>query len=291
MFGMARPPRLAAILFVAALSCSGCGLFESAGEITIGKGSIPDLILDFELPDHSGFLDAQRKARAGADGVPDGVSIDQATLAHVLGMVTLSGQCARTFTKPGKEALGAASDLVARFIACTQSGVCDHLCEGRRGVLIELDTTVLAMTAKNAREVNAKVSQRIENSLVGMRLRFEEVLPYVLEDGARRSMLSRVHVLRAAVEDVAGNRLEVLTDKHLQLLRRGERPRALFDPESAFSKGLVAKLEASEAVTFKLRATVLITAADAYEWPLFGSGVRLRVQPEFVVSVLGSVTG
>lgn len=269
---------------------SGCGLFESAGEVTIGEGQIPDLVLDFEMPSHDSFLAEQRAVLDDADGVPDGVSIENASLAHVLGMVTLSGHCERTFRKPGKADLGAASDLVSRFIACPSSGVCDHLCGQHRGVLLDFDVEVLALTEKTTKDIKAKVQQRIDDTLVGMRMKFLEVLPYVREDSKRVSRLSRIHRIDARVTDDANNDLPVIRDVHIKLIRAGQQPRVTFAADAPFTSNLVNKMEAGKDVTFRLRAQVWITPGDAYHWPIFNSGFRIRVQPEFVISVLGSVS-
>ena len=279
------------LLICSSIALSGCGLFESAGEVSFGAGSVPNVVLEFELPGHEQFLQEQRAFRNGGDGVPDGVSIQQATLAHVLGMISLSGQCERSFTKPGKKDLGAASDLVSKFIACPASGVCDHLCGSHRGVLLHFDVEVLAMTEKTTKELNAKVSQRTKNTLVGLRLRFDELLPYARVDGKRVSMLPNIHQLSAMVSDEKGNELNVLRDIHVKLIKQGRQPRATFAPDAPFTKSLIDKMEANKAVTFRLRAKVLITPGAAYQWPVFNSGFRLTVQPEFVVFVLGSVTG
>lgn len=279
------------IVLVMAWSLSGCGLFESAGEVAIGEGQIPELVLDFELPNHAQFLERSREHLGDGDGVPDSVSIENATLAHILGVVALTGQCERTFTKPGKKDLGAASDLQARFVACPDNGVCDHICGGHRGVMLLLETDVLAMTQKTARDVNAKVSQRIEDSLVGVRLRFNEVNPYRKDGTTRAGMLEWIAGLSATVVDGNSNELALLRDVHIQLIRSGQRPRSTFDPGSPLTRDMVKKIQANQEVTFKLKARVLITRSDAYHWPIFNSGVRLRIQPEFVISVLGSVTG
>lgn len=270
---------------------TGCAFFESAGEITIGDGQINGLTLDFQLPDYDRFVAAQAEILDGADGIAEGRSVRNASLAHILGIVTLAGHCQRTFTQTGKEKFGAVSDLHVRLTACPSGGSCDHLCGGKRGVLIDVQVEVLALDDETSRDLKAKVQQRVEDTLVGLRLRFDLVQPYRIDDdGKRQSLLHLVNALGAGVSDIGGERTEILGKLHRDQLLRGEPVRALFDPSSPITKNIVTSVENGEKVTFRLDASLHITPSDAYEWPIFSSGVRLQVQPEFVISVLGGLT-
>ena len=275
---------------MAAVSLVGCGLFESAGEVVVGEGQIPEMILDFQLPSLAQFRDQQTAATDATKRVLSGALEKTSSLAHLAGVVALGGQCDVRFTTPGHADLGAASDLVTRLITCPASGACSHLCGDHRGVLLEFDVDLLVANATVTREINAQFAHRVDNTLVGARLRFNEVVPYVMVEGKRTSLMRHVHKVSAIVTDVGGNSLKVLDAVHMELIAQGQRPRVTFDADSPFTVAMIHRIEANEAVTFRLQAHLLVTAGDAYQWPVYNSGFRLRAQPELVFSVLGSMT-
>jgi len=275
-----------------AVACfaSGCAFFESAGEVTIGEEQIGNLIFDFRMPDYADFASERQRLLDGHDGIADGRSAENASMAHVMGIVALAGHCERVFVQQGAKGHGAASDLKTRILICPPSGTCDHVCQGRRGVIIEVAVDVLALDAETAVEIKSKVQQRVEDTLIGTRMRFDLVQPYHLVDGKRHSLMPKVHRLVVGASDQQGNRIEVLGDLHRDQLTAQTPVRATFDPKSPITREIVKCLEEGHPVIFKLDATLHVEPADAYEWPIFSSGFRLEVQPEFVISVLGGLT-
>jgi len=291
--GPTRPIHFAAVILATVFSATalpGCALFESAGEVTIGKGQIATILLDFQLPNHDNFVAQTKAALDDVDGIPEGTSIESATLAHILGMVKLSGHCVRSFSQAGKKDLGAGSDMVSNFIACPDTGVCDAYCGDRRGVVLQFEVDTIALDQSTSKDIKSKVQQRIEDTLVGMRLKIDTLMPYKLVNGKRVDMLPHIRSVIATAVDPDGNEVDLMNANHLRQIREGGQPRVTFDPDSKFTKGMIRALEKGQAVQFRLRAEVHILRADAYVWPIFKSGFRLEAQPEFVISVLGGVT-
>jgi hypothetical protein len=178
-----------AALWGAAL-LGGCGLFESAGEVTLGEGQIPRVEQRLLWPNIDEMTGSALSGRIGATnaageplvgGLP--TSLKKGTLAHVQGILALAGDCQRVHQQEvvgegGEGDDGAVSNLTIRVTNCTGDGRCNALCGDFRGLQIEASVDARLLDAEQAVELKSKLpagTSAAKAAVVQVRMRFFEL--------------------------------------------------------------------------------------------------------------------
>lgn len=186
--------RTLAPLLVLGAWTPGCGLFESAGEVTLGAGELPRVKERVEWPNIDEMTGSALAGSVGttAEGEPlvTGLptSLKKGTLAHVQGLLALAGDCRRTFTQEALgEAGGPVSNLNIRVTNCAGDARCKYLCGEFRGMQIEASVDVELLNEKKAAELASQLRQASPEAaveaIVQLRLRFFELMLFQAGDG------------------------------------------------------------------------------------------------------------
>ncbi len=197
---MRRFPLLA-LLGLCALLAQGCGLFESAGEITLGKGQIPRVTESFDWPDIDEMTGSaltgdlsDSKGEPLITGVP--TSLKKGTLAHVQGILSLAGDCQRELIqeKIGDDPTSPISNLAVRVTNCTGDARCKYLCGDFRGMELEAAVEMELLNEAKAKDLAKQLQQAnpeaaIE-SIVQIRLQFFQLELYQAGDDDKREVVT-----------------------------------------------------------------------------------------------------
>ena len=88
------------LLLLALASLSACSFLETAGDLEFGEGTIP--VVEFNQPwpslDQLIGTSITNPTGGALPGAP--TSLNAATLAHVQGLMTIDGECRRTYDQP-----------------------------------------------------------------------------------------------------------------------------------------------------------------------------------------------
>jgi hypothetical protein len=198
-----------------ALLVTGCGLFETAGEVTLGKGQLPRVTQRIEWPNIDDMTGSALSGAAGAtkDGEPlvTGLpgSLKKGSLAHVQGILGLAGDCQRSFTMPDLAKGGAVSNLEIRLTNCAGDDRCSALCGDFRGMRIEAGVDVLLLDEKKAKSLAAQLRQAkpeaAVEAIVQLRLRFFELKLFQNDDaGTEQDVTQRLDDLEMILSETAG---------------------------------------------------------------------------------------
>lgn len=198
-----------------ALLATGCGLFETAGEVTLGKGQLPRVTQRIEWPDIDQMTGSTLSSAAGAtkDGKPlvTGLpsSLKKGSLAHVQGILGLAGDCQRTFTKPDFGKGSSVSNLEIRLTNCAGVDRCNFLCGDFRGMRIEAGVDVQLLDEKKAKSLAAQLRQASPEAaveaIVQLRLRFFELKLFQNDDsGKEEDVTERLEDLEMILTETTG---------------------------------------------------------------------------------------
>ncbi len=175
----------AAALVAASVLFSGCGLFETAGEVTLGQGQLPRVQQRILWPNidemtGSALAGATATQKAGEPlitGLP--TSLQKGTLAHVQGLMALAGDCQRSHVQSDFGAGSVVSNLEIRLTNCTGDARCKFLCGAFRGMRIESSVDVALLDEKKAQNLAKQLQQASPDAaveaIVQLRLRFFEL--------------------------------------------------------------------------------------------------------------------
>ncbi len=194
-FSMRGAATHAALVLLLALTAQGCGLFESAGEVTLGVGQLPRVQQSVNWPDIdemtgsslAGSVDAKKGGEPLITGLP--TSLKKGTLAHVQGILALAGDCRRTFKQDNVGDGGASpvSNLEIRVTNCTGDDRCKYLCNNFTGMQIEAAVDLVLLDADKAKSLADQLKQASPEAavqaIVQLRLRFYELMLFQ-DDGA-----------------------------------------------------------------------------------------------------------
>ena len=195
------PVPVLALLAVTAVMQQGCGFFESAGEITLGKGQIPRVAEEIDWPDIDKMTGSALAASVG-DGSGEALitglptSWKKGTLAHVQGILALAGHCQRTFTqaKVGDNPKSAVSNLAVRVTNCTGDARCEYLCNGFRGIEMEAAVEIELLSAAKADDLSKQLQQASPDAaveaIVQIRLQFFKLELYQTGDDDKREVVT-----------------------------------------------------------------------------------------------------
>lgn len=308
-----------AVCAAAAALLSGCGLFESAGEVTLAGEEIPRFKQRIDWPDVdelTGSALAGAAAQAQKDGKPLNAglpsSLEQGTLAHVQGLMALIGDCQRTVEQPDFGKGSSASNLVIRLTNCSGDARCDEVCGGFRGMRLEASVTLQLLDDKKAANLASQLRQArpdaAREAIVQLRLRFYEMKLYQKgADGSEEDVTHRIDDLEMVIATASGELplafegqqsvavdadagwahwAKVLEGRFLDRIAPSSPQRFEIDPKSPLSEEFKDLLLAGKATSLRLVTRLAVSRPDLYELRFAGAGVEVDVQPEIVLSVL-----
>lgn len=265
-----------------------CAFFESAFELTFGPGQIERIALEVAFPSLDDLTELSSDEMQALPGIP--ASLDDATLAHLQGALTLTGDCMTELVveqeEGGDQRVGA--NFQYRLTTCEGDARCEEVCpEGLTGMLLEASVDAELINEEMANELKDQLSQVSPESIVQIRLQFFELGLIVI--GADGEPVSQNHVFEDFLlrfENEAGDGVTVVEEWSLADITSETPQRFDLDSESAFMKTLKAELLAAKPIRVQFVFKMAIPQPYLYELPIGSAGFRVDVQPEFVISVM-----
>jgi len=290
--------RRAAIL-VAGLALAGqmagCSFLE-AFEITYGSGKykLTRFTTEIGFPDIDTLGNVTPEdLEAGIPGVP--TSLDDFTLAHLVGVLKLTGECSLESPAPLDTTSGSIDDggSSIRLTHCGDDARCAVLCAGEEaGLGMQVNLRLLLISEKKAQDIKQKLSAVSRDAIRQFRLRFFELAPFQTvpaDDGGEptiESTMPYLEVFDLALWDEAGNSLPLLTRADLDRISPETPQRYELPLDSPLVTGVIDDLLEGHEIWLNLLATLWIPESALFSMRIEGAGIRTDVQPELVVSAL-----
>ncbi|MSP90668.1 MAG: hypothetical protein EXR79_02500 [Myxococcales bacterium] len=304
--------RLLLALATATASMGACGFIEAAGEITLDEQQIPALKYDMPWPNLDTLVGSaltsanQATASAGVGGIP--TSLNAATMAHIQGIMTIDGECRRTFDV-GADQLKATKGLVkavkGEILNCGDPAKrCTDFCKTESGAVFTgikmvarvtfqlLDKVKSTALKKKLSEVgDPKLSQ---DPITQVRMRFKQLQFFQKtgEKDAKGVELERnVNHLFAGMQlgvadEGGGNETPIIRGRYLTRITPETPQRFELDPQSPFTINLKKKVLSASETSMDLYVKIAIEQGDLYSVKLGNGGIHLDLQPEIAISAL-----
>lgn len=278
------PATRAVMLAVAAL-CTACDFVDAVSEISVGEGRIPRIAaaIPFPRPDE---VVPESLAAGALPGLPADYS--GATLAHLIGLQRLAGECSTVRSEPGDGQ--PIVELRAGLARCDGVDLCDALCrEGFTGAFIQLETTVSLLSAEEADSLRGQLSELSEDAIVQVRLRIFELELATRLGGEIVSLNDRMADFRMWVETPTAGGTPMVERRHLASIAPDTPQRFEFPAGAPITAELKARVLAADPF-----AVTLVFQMHFPEWALYQviparTTLAFDIQPEFVISVLEAV--
>jgi hypothetical protein len=314
---MSRLATLALVLL------SACSFLDTAGDIEFGEGTIP--VVEFNQPwpslDQLIGTSITNPTGGALPGAP--TSLNAATLAHVQGLMTIDGECRRTFDQPvivpapvdnktpAAAPTAALRNLHVEVVNCGDPKRCVAQCEGFRGMKLQARVEIQVLTKEQAAQIKQRFPADAGEAIVGVRARFSELTFFQNVAGKQVALNKRFSLFQLGLAS-AGTPTEVdefgdplpddtvlIDSDYLPQICSGTctGPNAL--PPQRFA------LDNNAPFTAKFKSTALngneqwvtvfqrigVAQADLYSVRLGDAGVRFRFQPELIINAIKVAQG
>ena len=288
---MRQAMTLAAGLVLAGM-LAGCSFLE-AFEITYGSGKykIDRFTTEVGFPG----IESLGNLEPGdfdpdIPGVPG--SLDDFTMAHLVGALRLTGNCSVTSRAPLDTASGTIDTerTTIRLTACDGDARCALLCPAdERGLHVQVNVRVRLVSEAKAMDIKKKLASASHDAIRQFRLRFFVLEPFqqvVGGDPATEPTTSYLDSFTLEIWDDAGNSLPLLDRADLDRISPDTPQRFDLPLDSPLVIQVVDELLAGNEVWLNLLTTFWIPKDALYAMRVAGAGLRADVQPEMVVSAL-----
>ena len=302
---------------------AGCGLLESALERTIGgsPGEIPRIRAWVDFPHADEVVDVAQMRRDGVPGFPD--TFEDVTLAHLQGLLILSGDCTHTSVRDQATGKVRLSGPLTFTVTNCDDPRCAALCApGTSGLQGKIVAPVEVVSEDEAKDVRAQLKDVSPESIAQVRLRFFDLMLYSgavastdadvpdsgvigpADGGEVDSELAagdpwvlpvanldgRLTSFTLEVADDQGNTVALIDQANLASISPLTPQRYDVDRESPLVDRVRADLIDGKAVNLSLAITMGFTRSALYDVRVNGAGLRFDIQPEVVVDVLKAAT-
>ena len=286
---MERAMRDAAAILALMLCSQGCAFLDSASELTVGPDEIPRFRVETSFPRVEELGEFSMEEMNEIEGFPD--SLDEATLAHLQGALTLNGECRRVLVTEQRGTDDRVSgERIYSLTTCSRTERCAQHCPtGLRGMVFESSTELQLIDAKKAEEIRDMLSEANPDSIVQIRLRFFELGLVQERHGQVQDAGELLSAFQLSLRSEQGNELVVVPDGYLQSISPETPQRFDLDSESLFMEELKSSILGGVPIRFTLMIRMEILQQDLYELEIGRAGFRLDMQPEVVISVLEAV--
>ncbi|MCO4763023.1 MAG: hypothetical protein KC502_16015 [Myxococcales bacterium] len=234
------------LLLVSAFTAQGCAFFESAGEVTLGKGQIPRVTEELAWPDIDEMTGSALAGRVGSrndgpliNGAP--TTLKKGTLAHVQGILSLAGDCQRVFRKAQltDDDTKSVKNLAVRVTNCTGDARCAYLCGDFRGLEMEAAVEIELFDEEDAKKLAKQLAdaspEAAVEAIVQIRLQFFKLELYQTgDDGKRENVTDRLSLFDLILTETGVQRsvaeIVALEAERDAALRKAEEDGTEFDP-------------------------------------------------------------
>lgn len=274
-----------------ALSVSGCmGFLESAFELTFGPGDIPEVLFDIRFPsvdDIAAFSDEDVKSLPGFPS-----SLEDGTLAHLQGALVVQGECSEDLVVD-QEGTDDRVDSARVFTlaTCTGEPRCASVCPADfYGMTIHARVPVQLLDEAKALQLKDSLAEVSPEAIVQVRLRFLELTFFQAEGGQEVDVTDRFADILLTISNEWGESVELTAAGHMPRVTAESPQRFDIDAESDLMKRTKEMLLNAEPINLQIGVAMRVREPDLYALRISDAGVRVNVQPEFVISALKAAT-
>ncbi len=290
-----------------------CSFLEAAGDVQVPPDSIPHAQFLLKWPDVDQLVGGTLQ-KAGGGAMPPGfpTSLANGSLAHIQGLMTIDGECKRSFDQAAMEDPKAPlRNLHVEVVNCGIEGRCVEACKDEygdpfRGVRLQARVQFNLISAETAAKItDIMKGQNNPDMLAQIRLSFSKLAFVQNFTDPATGKVSEQHVenLFSGYELGVGSAYmpgdptavnddtPIVRQRYLASISPETPQRFELDPTSAFSVKLRKAIVTGEQVWVAVYQRIDVPEQYLYGVRLNGGGVDLDFQPEIVISFLKTVTG
>jgi hypothetical protein len=281
------------------LSLFGCDFLNTASEITFGAGSLPAMEQQMEYPSVDQLVGLSESNEI--PGLPN--SLNQGTMAHLVGALGVSGECGRSLDLDQGELGSSVTAAEFMLAACTEDQRCSDLCpEDFLGLNARTRLEVIVMQAKQAQEIAQLLSEDSADAIVQVRFQIKALDFYQGEGSSREVTNQHIQGFEMLLGTPGVEPVLFLGPQDLSLIR--ESALKAKDDKSPIKRFERYELPRNHPVTEKIISDILegndvivsveqrfkINRDSLYDLKLAPAGMYQSLQPEVVINAIEATT-
>jgi hypothetical protein len=141
-----------------------------------------------------------------------------------------------------------------------------------------------------ATQLKDSLAEVSPDAIVQVRLRFLELTFFQVEDGQEVDVTDRFDGIMLTMSNEWGESVDLAEPGHMPRVTVDEPQRFDIDAESDLMKRTKTMLLEAKPIRLEIGVSMRVREADLYELRISDAGVRVNVQPEFVISALKAAT-
>ncbi len=290
-----------------------CAFLEAAGDVEIPADSIPHAQFLLKWPDVDKLVGGTL-TKAGSGQMPSSfpTSLQDGSLAHVQGMMTIDGECKRAYDQPAMDDPKLPlRNLHVDVINCGIVGRCTEACKDEygepfRGVRLWARVQFNLVSAATAAKITETMKgQNNPEMIAQIRLRFSKLafIQNFTDPATGKTSVEDIEPLFSGYELGVGTAYPpgdptavnddtpIVKQRYLSQISPETPQRFELDPTSDFSLKLRTAIVTGEQVWIAVYQRIDVPEQNLYGVRMNGGGVDLDFQPEIVISFVKTVTG
>ncbi len=299
------------VLLLCALQ-PACSFLEAAGDVEVPESSIPHAQFLLKWPNVDQLVGATLQKAGGA--MPPGfpTSLQNGTLAHIQGLMTIDGECRRAYDQATMDDPAAPlKNLHVEVINCGTVGRCTAQCLDQfgdpfRGVRLQARVWFNLINADASAKIHDIMNGQDNPDMIAqIRLQFSKldfVQTYV-DPATGATQTQNVDGLFSGYELGVGSAYlpgdptavdddtAIVKQRYLASISPDTPQRFELDPTSDFSLKLRTAIVSGAQVWVAVYQNIDVPEQNLYAVRMNGGGVDLDFQPEIVISFVKTVTG
>jgi hypothetical protein len=295
-----------------------CAFIEAAGDVEVPADSIPHATFTLMWPDvdklvgstlHKDDADPKKPSSLPA-GFP--ATLQSGTLAHVQGLMTIDGECKRTYDQPDAgDPKSPIKNMHIEVINCGIEGRCSDACKDDfgdpfRGMRLWARVQFNLVNADTAAKIHTTLNgQTNPDVLAEIRLKFKqlEFVQNFTDPVTGKTTEQNIDGLFAGYElgaasvyapgdpSAVNDDTPIVKQRYLASISADTPQRFELDPTSAFSLKLRQSIMTGSEVWIEVYQRLDVAEQNLYAVRMNGGGVKIDFQPEIVISVAKALTG
>ena len=295
-----------------------CAFLEAAGDIEVPSESIPHAAFTLNWPDVDKLVGSTLHKDDADPGKPSSLpagfpaTLQAGSLAHVQGLMTIDGECKRTYDQPDVgDPKAPVKNLHMEVINCGIEGRCADACKDDFGEPFR-GMRLWARVQFNL--VNADAATKIQEALKGqtnpdvlavIRMRFSQLMfvQNFTDPVTGKTSEQNIDGLFAGYElgaasvfapgdpSAVNDDTPIVKQRYLASISPDTPQRFELDPTSSFSLKLRKEIMTGEQVWIEVYQRLDVAEQNLYAVRMNGGGVKIDFQPEIVISLTKALTG
>ena len=272
----------------------GCAFLQSAFEYTFGNEFIPEVEEELNWPNVDELTGLSPEEMNEIPGFP--TTLEQGTFAHLQGAMNATGECSKSFVLEEFGEDDRVDNLVVTVTNCTGTSNCATKCQGYFGMLFEASIDLLLLDDAQSAELTKNLATLTPEAIVQIRMQIMVLELFQVEGTERKVVTGLVEDFGLFLHNQNGDEALVLKHAYLEkiaALGQNEETPQRFDVDgtSDFTKQLKEDVLSGEETQVTVALRMKVPQANLYELRIDGGGIAMKMQPEFILSVVDAVLG